>query len=141
MKTDYGTIRFGGVCKDDYSNIGLYDQQEKGWAVVKLQEPALRSLKDCERRWAKLTTPWQRRRHIRVTGSWRACSYQAQLYALDPKRYAHPNSGVHTRGLAIDVYWRGVFTKLILKRILRNHGWHQSRPDDEPWHWSFGVTA
>lgn len=140
-KTEYGTIHFGGSCRSDYANIQLYDQHEQGWAVLKLQAPAIRSLKACEERWAKLTMPWKKRRHIRVTGTHRTCEYQHQLYALDSDRYAHPDQGVHTRGLAIDIYWRGIFTKLILKRILRSHGWSQSRPVDEPWHWSFGVTA
>ena len=145
MKTAYGTIHYGGPCQDDYANIILYDQKDRGWAVIKLQAPAVRSLKDCEKRWARLTTPWRKRRTIRVSGSWRSCELQHDLYYSDPpesqQRYAHPDKTVHTRGLAIDVYWKGVFTKLILKRILRNHGWHQTRPDDEPWHWSFGVTA
>lgn len=140
-ETDYGRIHFGGSCKDDYDNIELYDQKERGWAVLKLQRPAILSLQDCERRLAKLTTPWKRRRSIRVTGSYRTCEFQRACWLSDPQRFAHPDAGVHTRGLAIDVYWRGFFTKLIIKRILRNHGWHQSRPVDEPWHWSFGVTA
>jgi hypothetical protein len=139
--TPYGVIHYGGPCKDDYDNIQLYDQGQRGWAVLKMQAPALRSLKDVEVAWAKRTTPWKKRRYIRVTGSHRTCAFQAECYARDPNRYAPPNVGLHTRGLAIDVYWRNPFQAVLLKRLLRHHGWNQTRPVDEPWHWSFGITG
>jgi hypothetical protein len=140
--TAYGTIHYGGPCQDNYGNIILYDQKERGWPVLKMQSPAIRSLKECEEKWARRTRgPWVKRRHIRVTGSHRTCAFQRECWENDPERFAHPDAGVHTRGLAIDVYNGGSFTSPLLKRILRSHGWSQSRPDDEPWHWSFGVTA
>lgn len=139
--TPYGVIHYGGSCKDDYENIVIYDSEPKGWAPLKMQAPAIRSLKECEEAWAKRTTPWKKKRYIRATGTWRSCDYQADLYAKDPNRYAPPNVGLHTRGLAIDLYWKRPFTSKTLARVLRNHGWRQTRPDDEPWHWSFGVTG
>lgn len=139
-QTEYGKVHFGGPCKDDYDNIQLYDQKRKGWPPLKLQSPAIASLKACEERWAKLTTPWKKRRQIRVTGTWRSCALQSQYYASDSDRYAHPDSTLHTRGLAIDIH-TGFLPSPILFRILRNHGWNQARPDDEKWHWSYELTA
>ena len=139
-KTEYGPIHGGGPCRDDYNNIELYDQGEKGWPVLKLQRPAIKSLKEVEERWAKLTRPWKKRRHVRVTGTWRSCAYQKELYESDNNRYAPPDKTLHTRGLAIDIH-TGFLPDVLLFRILRNHGWYQTRPADEPWHWSFRLIG
>lgn len=90
-------------------------------------------------------------RPIPLTGSLRTCEQQARLYALNgkdgnpPNRYAPPTVGVHTHGLAIDVHtgWLAALFRVgvSIRRVLSRRGWNQSRPDDEPWHFSFGVTA
>lgn len=146
LKSPYGVIHFGGECKDNYANIRLYDQPPEGGSPVKLQSPALRAFKAAEVRYAK-RSGWtaarikkQGGRPIVLTGSWRACSLQYQLYRKDPSRYAHPNVGVHTRGLAIDVSTAQP-NQAVIKACLRAEGWVQVRPDDEPWHHSFVVKA
>lgn len=129
METKYGRIFYGGPCEDDYPNMELYHQRPD--RVVKLQRPAIKSLKAAEERVG---------RDILLTGTgWRSCSLQAELYASDSNRYADPDVTLHTRGLAIDVS-----TEILNKKIkaaLLDLGWHQVRPDDEPWHFSFRLTA
>lgn len=132
----------GGPCRDDYDNIEIYDQPGlPGHAPVELQRPAMKAFKEAERRWARLTRPWRRGSKIRpielIPGTTRSCAYQAELYRRDPARYAPPEVGLHPRRLAIDVRSRS----RILKRILRRLGWRQARPSDEPWHWSYWLTA
>ncbi len=136
-RTHYGPIHAGGRCKDDYDNIRLYHQPGRG-SPIKLQGPAMRSFKACERRYAELTRPKHKSRPINCTGTWRACSYQRELYSRDSKRYAHPDSTLHTRGLAIDVVNP---VPQLVRRILLAHGWKQSRPMDEPWHFSYHLSA
>lgn len=129
----WGEIVCGGPCNDDYARIEIY-HQIPGQAYVKLQAAALRSFKDAED---------AINGKILLTGSgWRACSTQSALYRSDPSRYANPNTTGHTRGLAIDVSMNQSLTKLkaIKKALLWRH-WHQSRPDDEPWHYSFGIQV
>jgi hypothetical protein len=131
--TEHGTIHYGGPCKDDYPNIQLYQQRKADGPVVKLQGPAMRAFKAAEVRVG---------REIPLTGSWRSCANQAQLYASDPQRYADPAITAHTRGLAIDVSTAiGLLMKMKVKRALKAEGWKQVRPDDEPWHWSFKVCV
>jgi hypothetical protein len=146
-KTDFGTIHYGGTCKDDYKNIRLYDQEGVGGAPVKLQGPAMRAFREAERRYAKLSYPIRYRRGkilsraIPLTGSWRSCAYQASLYKKDPKRYASANGTGHTRGLAIDV--RNDLPqkeKEKIKKALTSFEWKQAR-SDEPWHFSYWVTV
>jgi hypothetical protein len=100
-----------------------------------LQRPALRSIEAVEEeisgRWIK--------RYVRVTGTWRSCAFQLSKWKEDPSRFAHPSVGLHTQGLAIDIHT--AFLNKRLKRALLKHGWTQSRPDDEPWHFSYGWTA
>jgi LAS superfamily LD-carboxypeptidase LdcB len=131
-KTPTGVIFYGGPCKDDYANMRIYDQPPKGGSPIKLQGPALRSLKDAEK---KLGKP------IYLTGSWRSCAYQRELYTRDPKRYAHPDGTFHTRGLAIDVSQSQSKTKLArIHSLLTKRGWKQAR-SDEPWHYSYWIAA
>ena len=54
-------------------------------------------------------------------------------------RYADPNKGLHVVGLAFDIH--SGFNKPEVWNAFRAEGWHQSRPIDEPWHWSYGVRG
>ena len=129
-KTAFGVVHSGGSCCDDYRNIELYHR--KDGSTVKLQRPAMRSFKEAEEKVGRL---------IPLTGSWRSCAYQAQLYNSDHDRYAPAASSLHYRALAIDV---STSTSSLLQRkihrALMNRGWFQAR-DDEGWHYSFGVNG
>lgn len=129
MGGTWGTIRCGGACKDNYQNIAIYHQNSAEF--VKLQKAAIASLKSAEDAVNK---------KIFTTGSWRACSLQAQLYRSDPNRFAAPNTTAHCRGLAIDVSQNQNYLARIKKALLLRE-WYQSRPDDEPWHFSFGIKV
>lgn len=131
-KTPYGIIHHGGPCKDDYDNINIYHQKGTGDAI-KLQGPALRSFREAEN---KIGKP------IVCTGTWRSCRLQRELYSSDSSRFAHPDVTLHTRGLAIDVSTGLSFLRRRrIRGALLARGWHQVRPDDEPWHYSFWLTA
>ena len=138
-ETRYGTVYHSPVCKDDWSNIVTKTVKRKGpggWsATYKLQEPAIASLRAV----AKELGGKFRQAPVRVTGTFRTCAYQHELWVSDPSRYANPNSTLHTQGLAIDVDTTILTDKIRL--TLLAHGWHQSRPTDEPWHFSFRLTA
>jgi hypothetical protein len=141
-ETSFGTITYGGPCKDDYVGMQIYDQPGSG-TPVKLQGPAMRSFRAAEER---ATPRWLRRkdrvRPIILTGSWRDCDYQKVLYVRDPNRYAKPEVTAHCRGLAIDVSTKqGLFRRRKIHRALTRNGWRQVRPDDEPWHYSYFVTV
>lgn len=138
--TKYGTVYHRPTCKDDWKNIKTVvsrrkDGSEVPYTKLTLQEPAIKSIRAVEK---KLSRPWKKY-FVRVTGTIRTCELQASLYASDPQRYAPPNSGLHTHGLAIDVHTGYLSRKL--KKALLADGWHQSRPVDEPWHFSFRLTA
>lgn len=134
--TPRGTIHYGPVCIDNYPNIGIYHQD--GGTPIKLQEPALRSFKAAEDSYGQRTKRPSGTRIIAVTGTWRSCEYQAELYEKDPSRYAPPNSGGHTRGLCIDVSMaQGNLG--IIRVIFTKDGWKQSR-SDEPWHFSYFLS-
>lgn len=142
-KTRYGPIYYGGVCKDNYPNMTLYDQPPKGGNPVKLQAAAIRAFKEAQKDLAH-RLGWESARikktggkMIALTGSWRSCAYQAELYRRDPRRYASPNGTGHTRGIAIDVSMNQAYLEKIWAS-LRKIGWEHARPD-EPWHWSWGV--
>lgn len=127
----WGTIRCGGDCRDDYDRLVSF--QNRGGQVVKLQKAAKASYLDAEKRIGFA---------ILVTGAWRSCEQQYALYRSDPNRFANPDTTGHTRGLCIDVNmnlspWR----RARLKKALLARDWHQSRPDDEPWHYSFGIQV
>jgi hypothetical protein len=149
--TPFGKIRRVDGCKDDYKRIGVYDQPPVGGAPVVLQGPALKSFREAENRYgnkrhwrpgrpkAQLRKDGTRFRPIFLTGSIRSCELQKRLYESDPNRFAHPSQTLHTHGLAIDVHTG--YLNGTIKMILRNVGWNQSRPVDEPWHFSFFLTA
>jgi len=163
LKTDYGSIYYGGPCRDDYVNLVVYDQPPEGGTPIILQLPAMRSFREAENRLAVLvprSSRIQRRSGgtrfipIILTGSHRSCDQQTRLYASDSKRFASPSKTFHPRGLAVDIStllkairvrdratgdWTNLFE--LSRRVLRNHGWEQSRPTDEPWHASFGVRG
>lgn len=129
IQTKYGPIHgVTGACKDNYTNIALF--HGNGGLTVKLQKPALDSYEEAAKKC----------KGIPLTGSWRSCAYQTQLYASDSHRYAAPSGTAHTRGLAIDVSTALPARKLrAIHRALLAGDWHQARTD-EPWHWSFGGS-
>lgn len=147
IKTDYGTIHYGPVCKDDYPNMVVYDQPGDH-AILTLQRPAMKAFWAAEVRVA-LKLGWSLARIEKndghgkaiyvIPGTNRTCETQARLYASDPNRYAAPNVTGHTRGLAIDVSQEQGNLDLI-NHALAAEGWHRCRPDDEPWHWSYWVS-
>lgn len=148
VQTRYGDIFAPeGGCADDYPNISMADQ-DRNQGPVKLQDPAMRSFHAAERRLYELLHPIKSRlpkyKHrvqtIHLTGSWRSCAYQTELWRSDPNRYADPATTLHPRGLAIDVS-TGMRWQRLIHRVLFSHGWRQSRPDDEPWHYSYHFTA
>jgi hypothetical protein len=138
ISTPTGPVYYGGVCRDDYPNIRIstFYVGPKGRhitrpAPIKLQLPALLSLQAVEEHLGV---------QIHVTGTWRSCSYQTELYRSDPSRYAPPDVTAHCRGLAIDVATTDPNFAAIT-RTLAAHGWHRVRPTDEPWHNSYGVDV
>lgn len=139
--TRYGTIFHCSVCKDDFKNIETSGRYRKAsgtipWRkranAITLQRPALASFKQAE---AKLG------REIVLTGSIRTCALQASLYRSDPNRFASPNVTLHTQGLAIDVTTEDPELTTKVRKQLEECGWNQARPSDEPWHFSFRLTA
>lgn len=148
MQTPTGPIRYGGPCRDDYPNMETYDQGG-GNTVLTLQRPAMRAFMDAQQRYAK-ASHWTKRRREKnpsgkaikvLPGTNRTCSTQTALYNSDPNRYAKPEITGHTRGLAIDVdQSQGWLALRRIHRALTAAGWTQTRPDDEPWHYSYGVT-
>lgn len=129
--TEFGQIRCGGSCKDDYGRIIAF--QNRAGQILKLQRAAADSLEAVE---TKLGFA------VKVTGAHRACAYQAELYASDPNRFADPSKTGHTRGLAIDVdTGQSWLRRKRIGRQLAAKGWHQSRPTDEPWHYSYGIQV
>lgn len=140
-RTRFGRIFAGGPCRDDYPNIVRYRQRD-GWDPVVLQEPAMRSFKSAEKAFQHRTRHRPGRRPIPLTGSHRTCEFQRSKYAEDSKRFAHPDVTLHTRGLAIDVSTAiPQREKAIIEQALRRRGWKRSRPDTEPWHWSYFLEA
>ncbi len=147
IATPYGFIRYGGPCRDDYRSLVVYDQGG-GNTVLELQRPAMMAFQAAEVRYAR-RSGWTkvrikrnggRGRPIKVLpGTNRSCETQARLYASDRNRYASPAITGHTRGLAIDVDQSQPNLDKV-NAALRAEGWTQTRPDDEPWHWSYGVT-
>lgn len=74
-----------------------------------------------------------------VYDAYRPYSTQAAGYARDPERYANPNKGLHVVGLAFDIH--SDYNKPEVYQAFREEGWHQTRPIDEPFHWSYGVRG
>ena len=139
-KTRYGVIHYGGPCRDDYPNMVTYDQGG-GNTVVTLQRPAMKALWAAEERYGIKTKRPSGTRNIKVLpGTNRTCATQARLYASDPNRYAKPDVTGHTRGIAIDVDQSQPNLRIIHNALIAE-GWQQVRPDDEPWHYSYGVRV
>ena len=142
IKTPNGIIFYGGPCKDDYENMEVYDQPPEGQGLIlKLQSPAMTAFKAAEVRFGEQTgRPAKWRPILVLPGTNRTCSTQRTLRARDPGRYADPDVTGHTRGLAIDVSQAQPRVNLdIIHECLTAEGWERVRPDDEPWHYSFGV--
>lgn len=128
--TRYGRVYHSSVCKDNWPNI--VERQRAGY-TLKLQSPALKSYLAAEKAIGFKIT---------LTGSWRSCAYQSELYRSDPNRYANPNTTLHTQGLAIDVSMNLSAAQLAkVHKALNWRGWVQARPDDEPWHYSYRLKA
>jgi hypothetical protein len=127
----WGRIICGGKCRDDYARLEVYHQTDERSII--LQRAALKSFRDAE---DKLGFK------IWLTGSIRSCDVQARLYRSDPNRFARPDTTGHTRGLCIDVSQNQSPKRLRdIDKALSYRGWHQSRPIDEPWHYSFGIQV
>ncbi len=71
--------------------------------------------------------------------AYRPIAVQAQGYANNPSRFASPEKGLHVVGLAFDIH--SDYNKPDVYQAFREEGWHQTRPIDEKWHWSFGVRG
>lgn len=140
-ETRYGTVFHSDHCKDDWANIVTRGPQKRfgtkviPFTTLTLQRPAMQSLRAVEQ---DISGPFVRQ-YIRATGTIRTCEQQMALWLSDKERFAHPNSTLHTQGLAIDVH-TGFLNEKLRKSMLA-HGWHQARPSDEPWHFSFRLTA
>lgn len=165
-QTEYGSIRRDeGVCKDDYGRLVTYEQP--GGRVIILQRAAMRSFQLAEEAYGR--RPWmpgrprkirqridrevwgneregfRRFRPIFLTGSIRSCAMAFKYYSLNgkfgnpPNRYAHPSVSLHPHGLAVDVDTG--WLKPIVRILLKGFGWNQSRPESEPWHFSYFLTA
>lgn len=149
--TKFGRVwRLSGGCKDNWPNVMTGTVGGKyavgGPETYTLQKPALDSLAWVAGEIAAIGPFKIRKRPVRVTGTARSCALQASLYASDRSRYAPPSVGLHTQALAIDVdtnWQQGLDSKTEwkFKKAMLAAGWTQSRPSDEPWHWSFGWTA
>lgn len=146
-KTKYGVVHYGGVCQDHYLNFETYNQAGPH-TVFTLQRPAMKAFKAAEETLAK-RKGWSPERIKReghgfpievLPGTNRSCATQRALYARDPGRYANPNTTGHTRGLAIDVS-QNQSDLGVINHALYAEGWRRSRPYDEPWHYSYGVTV
>ena len=122
-------IRCGGPCRDNYHRIVVNSDRGQ---IVKLQRAAWESFHDAEIHLGL---------QIGLTGSWRSCAYQRELYAQDPARFAPPDKTAHPRGLAVDVSQAMPPARLsAIDDALRRRGWHQARAD-EPWHYSYGIRV
>lgn len=71
--------------------------------------------------------------------AYRPINIQAQGHANNPGRFADPNKGLHVVGLAFDIH--SDYNNSEVYQAFREEGWHQTRPLDERWHWSFGVRG
>jgi hypothetical protein len=145
--TPYGTVFYDHSGNDHWPNIRDYRPVfPKRHTEAKLQSPALKALQQAEKVYGRKIAEregwvWKKKaRAINLTGSWRSFNLQYSLWRSDNSRYASPYSSGHVQGLAIDVSTNNADFEL-QRQILRAVGWKQSRPDDEPWHFSWGVTV
>jgi len=147
-RTPHGVLHYDPIiCRDDYPNIVVYDQGG-GHTVLWLQRCAMKAFWAAEIRLAKRLGWSDKRikdngghgRAIRVLpGTNRTCARQAQLYRLDPHRYASPNTTAHTRAFALDVD-QAQPNLPIIRAALLAEGWKQVRAD-EPWHYSYFIAV
>jgi len=82
---------------------------------------------------------------VRNVGAYRSYAQQASLWASDPNRFAPPTSSLHVVGLAIDVA-ADQMNRADVIAAFTAEGWHRARygagtRNDEPWHWSYGVSG
>jgi hypothetical protein len=143
IQTKFGPAHRSSTCKDDWANMRtqtILGQQ------LHMQLSALRAYRQACKRFAHLSGWSPERikrtggRPILLTGSWRSCALQAQLHDQDPDRFASENGSLHPQGLAIDVSTiQHDFAKA--HQALSDVGWKRARPDDEPWHHSWGFDA
>lgn len=82
---------------------------------------------------------------VQNVGTYRSYQEQAEGYAKDPSRFAKPGTSLHEVGLAIDVHEAQVHNKDLVDAFTKE-GWHRARwgaetRNDEPWHWSYGVSG
>ena len=141
-QTKYGIVYRSTTCKDDWPNMRtmkVCGQQ------LHMQLPAIRAYRQAcvlfaeKSGWTDKRIKHEGGRAILLTGSWRSCRLQAQLYASDSSRFASPNGTLHTQGLAIDVSTAlADFGKA--HAALEEIGWTRAR-SDEPWHHSWGFSA
>lgn len=126
----WGEIRCGGPCKDDYGRLVVV---HRNGDVIRLQKAALEAFQAAQKAVGN---------RITLTGSFRSCSYQTALYRSDSGRFADPDTSAHCRGLAIDVSTnQGSRDLAAIHKALLARDWHQARPTDEPWHFSFGIKC
>lgn len=121
------TADAGGPCKTP----GKLVNHAHPNGVVRLVPDAMRGFRDAERRAG---------RHIVLTGSYRTCAKQRADHASDPGRFADAGESAHPDGRAIDVANIGSNIATVRPHLLAA-GWTQARAGDEPWHFSYGVTA
>jgi hypothetical protein len=143
MKTSTGIVFNATRCRDDWPTMRT---QKVLGQQLHMQLPAIRAYRLACREFADRSgwTPARIKRTggrpILLTGSWRSCDLQRQLHASDPGRFADPDGSLHPQGLAIDINTQQPdFDKA--HAALDDIGWHRARPDDEPWHHSWGYSA
>lgn len=78
-------------------------------------------------------------------GAYRSYAEQAAAYASNPGRFASPDKSLHVVGLAIDIH-RDYQDRPEVISAFTAEGWHRPRwgegtRNDEPWHWSYGVSG
>lgn len=71
--------------------------------------------------------------------AYRDYATQAAGYAENPNRFANPDKGLHVVGLAFDIHSQ--YNNPKTWAAFLSEGWHQTRPIDESWHWSYGVRG
>jgi hypothetical protein len=143
IKTRFGPAYNSERCRDDWPNMRT---QNVLGQPLHMQLSAIRAFREACRNFAKRSgwTPARIKRtggrSILLTGSWRSCRFQEELHARDPDRFADPDGSLHPQGLAIDVSTlQPDFDDA--SRSLVAVGWKKARPDDEPWHHSWGFNA
>lgn len=111
---------------------------------VKMQRPAVEAWREAERLLGRRlgSGPWRlrRARAIPTTGTWRSYDLQLDLWLGDSNRYAAPWVSGHVQGIAADVRTDFRYFALAVE-CLESVGWQRVRPDDEPWHVTWGVKT